>query len=300
VILGLSLAAAILLLLVALLPSTDDFSPDNPLWNGLSLFCSQFNATVVAPAGVSALSRSAALLVVGPSRAPSAAEALELRRFVEEGGLLVVADDFGAGNQVLELLGARARISGALLEDGVYMFRSPLFPRALARANGTSIELYLNYASTVEPSGAGACLASSSLFNYLDLNLNGRRDEGEPYGPFCVAYAEPLGSGRVVVISDPSLFINSMLGYGGNGAFLRWLLGGRRVYVLGGLWSEGAYTVARSRLLALLDFAYGSALRYVSVPLTGLAIYAIVLVVARRLRRPAEGRRDGQRGGRGR
>ncbi len=284
ILLGLGLSLVALLLLIVFVPSTDDFSPDNPLWNGLARFCQEFNASIILAGSLGGLPPRAVLLVVGPSANLSIADALELRRFVEGGGVLVVADDFGSGNQILEGLGVSTRISGKLLADGVFMYKSPFLPRALARINGSVFELYLNYASTLEPDGRGFCLAYSSPFSYLDLDFNGVRDEGEPYGPFCVAYMEPLGSGRLVVLSDASIFINSMISLGGNSAMVKSLVGSRKVYVLAGLWSTGVYAQARSLLLEALGLVYGSSLRYVSVPLTGLLVYALFLATSRRMR----------------
>lgn len=292
--LGLSIAAIILISLVVVIPSTDDFSPDNPLWNGLSSFYEQFNASTISGslAQLSAeLPAHGALVIVGPSGNISAAEALELRRFLERGGILIVADDFGSGNFILSLMGISTRISGELLEDDIYMFKSPFLPRA--RVNGSGLELYLNYASVVEPDGRGYCLAYSSPFSYLDLNSNGKREKDEPYGPFCVAYAEPVGSGRLVVLPDASVFINSMLNYGDNDVFLEDLLKDRRVYVLSGLWSESTYTMTRSVVLNFLEFVYGSSLRYLSIPLTGIFIYATVLRVAHNIRRSLKRRKGG-------
>ncbi|UNQ73136.1 DUF4350 domain-containing protein [Infirmifilum sp. NZ] len=285
ILLGLGLALVVLVLMVALVPSTDDFSPDNPLWNGLTAFCQAFNVSVVGVADIGGLPRDSALVIVGPSLNLSGAGAAGLRGFVEEGGLLVVADDFGSGNSILEALGVSTRVGGALLEDGVFMYRSPLLPRAVSRVNGSGFDLYLNYASYVEPDGRGVCLAYSSPFSYLDLNSNGVRDEGEPYGPFCVAYEEPLGRGRVVVLSDASIFINSMLSMGGNYEMIGSVLGQRGVYVLGGLWSGSTYTYARSLIVGAVGLVYGSTLRYVSVPLTGLLVYVVSLLVYRRVKR---------------
>ncbi|QOJ79289.1 DUF4350 domain-containing protein [Infirmifilum lucidum] len=285
ILLGVGLSLAVLLLLVAFIPSTDDFSPDNPLWNGLTTFCQEFNASVVDVGNIRGLPRGVVLFIVGPSANLSTVNALELRRFVERGGVLVVADDFGSGNSILGALGASTRIRGGLLEDGVFMYRSPYLPRALARVNGSTLELYLNYASVLEPGGSGVCLAYSSPFSCLDVDFNGVCDRGEPHGPFCVAYMEPIDSGRLVVFSDASIFINSMVNLGGNSAMIKNLVGSRSVYVLVGLWDAGTYTRARSLLLGVLGLVYGSSLRYISVPLTGLLMYALSLAISRRIRK---------------
>ncbi len=284
ILLGLGLSLTILFLLIALIPSTDDFSPDNPLWNGLTTFRWEFNADVVSTEGLKDLPSEAVLLVVGPSLNLTTTDSLKLREFVEKGAVLIIADDFGSGNSLLEALGISTRILSGLLMDGVFMFRSPTLPRAIARINGSVFELYLNYASVIKPDGSGVCFAYSSPFSYLDINFNRVHDDEEPYGPFCVAYVESLGSGRVIVISDSSIFINSMLNLGGNSVVIKNLVGSRRVYILVGLWREGTYAYVRSLMMRFLNLTYGSSLRYVSIPLTGFLVYVISLIVYKRIR----------------
>ena len=61
----------------------------------------------------------------------------------------------------------------------------------------------------------------SSSFSFLDLNGSGIRDEGEPAGPLPVISQHRLGGGQVILIADPSLFINSMEALEGNRSFIR-------------------------------------------------------------------------------
>ncbi len=289
IILGIGISLTILLMLMIIIPSTDDFSPDNPLWNGLTSFYHEFNASIVDVRSLSSMPREAVLLIIGPSYNLSIADAIGIRRLVEGGMTLIIADDFGSGNSILEDLGISTHISGKVLRDEIFMYRSPSLPRAIARINNSVFELYLNYPSTIEPDGKGICIAYSSPFSYLDINLNGIHDDGEPYGPFCIIYMEPLGSGKVFIISDPSIFINSMIGLGGNLAMMKSIVGSRNVYILTRLWSESRYTYVRSLVIEFLSTAYGSSLRYVSIPLTGLLIYFISLAIYKRAQSFARG-----------
>ena len=45
-------------------------------------------------------------------------------------------------------------------------------------------------------------------------------DDGEPSGSYAVISHHDLGNGRIVLISDPSIFINSMLNFADNLAFV--------------------------------------------------------------------------------
>jgi hypothetical protein len=54
----------------------------------------------------------------------------------------------------------------------------------------------------------------------LDENQNGEWDEGEPKGPLPIIANFKIGKGELVLISDPSILINSMLGMDNNQQFL--------------------------------------------------------------------------------
>jgi hypothetical protein len=175
-----------------------------------------------------ASNRSVAV-VLSPDRAYTEDEAATLRRFVERGGTLVVAEDFGEhSNPLLAAVGAEARVNGSHLRDEVHNYRSPAMPVAtnlstypLMTGVGT---LTLNHGTVVDPHGARVT-ARSSEFGYLDQNRNGGIDDTESLASRPVMTVEDVGAGRVVVISDPSLFINTMLERPGNERFVFNLLG---------------------------------------------------------------------------
>ena len=67
-----------------------------------------------------------------------------------------------------------------------------------------------NHATCLTDVEAGNVLALSSSFSFLDLNDNQKWDEEEPTGAMPVISSHVQTSGRVILISDPSIFINSM------------------------------------------------------------------------------------------
>ena len=64
-------------------------------------------------------------------------------------------------------------------------------------------------------------VAKSSPFSFLDINNDGIRGTQEPMGPFPIIGYTSLGQGQIVVVSDPSILIKSMLHEADNAIFLR-------------------------------------------------------------------------------
>lgn len=169
-------------------------------------------------------------VVLSPEREYSANESARVRRFVERGGTLLVAEDVGdGGNELLRAVGASARFDGRLLRDERRNFRSPALPIADNATNDTANATWfrtdrmtLNYGTALDPGGADVLLRSSE-YAYLDANGNEELDESETIDSYPVVATEPVGDGRVIVVSDPSALINAMLDRSGNQAFVRGL-----------------------------------------------------------------------------
>ena len=161
--------------------------------------------------------------VLAPDERYDGEDRERLREFVEDGGTLVVADAFGPhGNPLLEDMGASARLNGDPLRDERNYYRSPALPVAtnigehpyVARSEGIT----LNHGTIVEP-GESTVIARSSEYGYLDHNRNRELDDEETLASYPVITTEEVGNGEVVVVSDPSVFINVMLDRPGNRAF---------------------------------------------------------------------------------
>ena len=65
----------------------------------------------------------------------------------------------------------------------------------------------LNRAAPLE---GGSPLLRTSFLSWTDTNGNGRIDSDEALGTFSVMAQEKIGEGELIVLSDPSIFINSM------------------------------------------------------------------------------------------
>jgi uncharacterized protein DUF4350 len=206
--------AAVLTMLVWFYPVETDFAATNDAWNGYGgISHAEEIKSLSSLHDLPSLQPGMTLLVI-PYTDFSAAELSRLKRFVQDGGRLVLADDYGKGNQVLSYLGIKARFSGERLRDPVSYYRTENFPeignlQSDALMDGID-SLILNHATILKGVAPTEILASSSSFSYLDINDNGKPDGIEPQGAQPVVSRHQYGTGTVLLVADPSIFINAM------------------------------------------------------------------------------------------
>ncbi len=204
----------ILTIVVWFFPSNEDFRTDNPFWNGTRDIISSDSATPLESLSDLPSSPRGSTLILIPYLEFTPAELGELNSFVTKGGTLVLADDYGYGNQILEYLELEVRFSGQILLDPLFNYKNKWLPRishimpSIITSNTES--LVLNHATCLIDVETSDVLALSSSFSFLDLNGNQAWDESEPTGPLPVISQHNLDGGKVILISDPSIFINSM------------------------------------------------------------------------------------------
>jgi hypothetical protein len=139
--------------------------------------------------------------------------------FLRNGGKVILADDFGTGNQLLEYLGVDARFQGSLVRDAVFKEKNSLLPRV--EADYYDIDyLVLNYPTYLESSYGTVW---SSHLSYASDSLD---EPARNFGSRPIISEIPIEKGRLVLISDSSLFINSMIYKGGNRNLLNVLTDG--------------------------------------------------------------------------
>lgn len=271
VIVSILLFLAIFSTIIALIPSTDDFAPDNPLWNGLSIFVSTYKPVLVKAIEASSLPPRVTLLIIGPSLPFTKAEVRSIMNFVKRGGTLILMDDYGSGNELLKLMGIRIRLLHGVLRDPLFRYKASFLPRVKIVGGGY---LVLNYGTALKL-GEGQCLAWSSHFSYLDVNNNGVHDPGEPVGPLCVAAIVRRGKGEIVVIADSSLLINAMIGMASNGKFVSRFIKGK-VYLVADKWRKGTYTIVRESIVNMVSTIMKSSYRYPTTLYVSLAVFFVV------------------------
>jgi len=226
-------AVAALIIVVSLVciwlsPSVQDFMAANSLWNGVKDFSSEVNAASLDSLEELPESPQGKTLVAIPYLQYGDEDLPEIRNFVTEGGNLLLMDDYGYGNSVLEYLGVDARFTGEALLDPLFCYRNQWLPRITdfspeLEESGVKV-LVLNHATSLTNVAESDVIAWSSSSSFLDLD----EDESwrnEPQGPFPIAAKFKLGKGTVALLSDPSIMINSMVRKDDNYSFVKYLAG---------------------------------------------------------------------------
>lgn len=225
----------IITLAMVSMTSTAAFDPFNPSWNGTADLRDQIESD---PTVESELIRQTdayeavdpsetVAFVVAPDDVYAGPDADRVESFVADGGTLVVFENFGdGGNALLESVGADARVDGRLLRDERYHYRGPKMPVATGVKNHSvtngSSRLTLNHATALEP-GSNETTVLVTTSSVASLGDEDAPIENGTIGAHPVATAEPVGDGRVIVVGDPSIVINSMLSQPDNAAFVRGL-----------------------------------------------------------------------------
>lgn len=231
---GIALLLFILAFSTPILMNTTDFSMFNAGWNGCSdiavktyktgsllpTFSFEENdMTLIQHSFVNYPldSLNSTIVIIGPGTVFSKQEGEYIGSFLKDGGKVLLADDFGTGNDLLEKLNASSRFSGDLMLD-LSFEKNASFVTIFDFQNTSSVlgsnvsHILLDYPTslTVGRSNNTTVLAVSTQVSWLDVNLNGKEDVGEPSGPFPVLVTERYGKGTLVLLSDPSVLINSL------------------------------------------------------------------------------------------
>jgi hypothetical protein len=281
------------------LTSTHQLSAYDDDWNDLSRFRGALDAagyntsSVISTPALLNFSEGfyayeKVLAIIGVERPYLAQEVDTIIDFVQRGGFLLLADDFGYGN------GLAGRLGMSFYGRRLY---SPLFERnsafVLMNATVDSVEytVLLDRPTALERVAPNWVRASTDDRTWLDENGNGERDidEGNASQPVVALWTSPGAEGKALLVSDPGLFINDLWGRADNAAYVlsmirAWFPGARDVIfeetrhkpdtVREGAWRTGLalgvlalgniYGKAMLGLLALL--AVGSGIMAVKPP----------------------------------
>lgn len=219
------------------------FDPYNPGWEGLAEVRGEAEAAGVqvepaleVDAYADADSTETLAIVTAPGRYTDS-ERATIRAFVEGGGTLVLAGrDPATMAPLLAELGVPIEVDGAPLRDERNYGASPDFPRVTSVAEHPLMAgeagLELNHGSALEVGDGATPLAWSSAYAYLDYDDDGEPDATEELAARPVVGLADVGAGRVVAVSDPSVFINAMLENAANRAFVQRLVAGHETLLV--------------------------------------------------------------------
>ena len=209
-------------------PSVQAFMASNTMWNGINKFSKEFNVQNIDSFAALPVAPKQDVLIAVPYVPYTTDELAQMKQFVENGGKLVMMDDFGYGNSFLEYAGIPARFDNTPLLDPLFNYKNEYFPRILdfnASVTGSGIKVIaFNHGTALSGVSQSQALAWSSNMSFLDTNQNGNMDPGEPQGPFVVAASISLGEGTVDLVSDSSMIMNAAAGSNDNNAFVNYLM----------------------------------------------------------------------------
>jgi uncharacterized protein DUF4350 len=237
IVMGIGITLVILSIMVPVVSSDADFSLYNTEWNGCSKFgYGIYNTGSFVPtvdiSGSSQKSiqhetldkldgditpKDSCIIIIGPQTdfidSKDENEVGFLDDFLRSGGIVLLADDFGSGNELLKRLNTTTRISKTPMLDLAFM-ENPNYPVIEEMSDHPITKdvsmLILNIPSTITPSRKAEPIFNSSSNSWLDVNGNIEKDEEEPFGPFPIMTVERYGRGELIVLSEPSLLINNM------------------------------------------------------------------------------------------
>ncbi len=228
VILGiLAVVIVVSLLAVRFTSSIQDFMAGNTMWNGIAGFTAKYQAANLDSLDNLPDQPGKSVLVSIPYLKYSPANMALIKQFLDRGNTLLLMDDFGYGNDILQYLGINARFNHSPLLDPLFCYKNEYLPRITdfappVKEKGIAA-IVLNHATFIDNVDSSQSLAWSSETSYADLNLNGSQDPGERSGPYVVAAEIPLSAGVIDLVSDPSLIINTMAGQNDTEKFISFL-----------------------------------------------------------------------------
>jgi hypothetical protein len=212
---GIVLFGATLVLTAHLAGNSLEFSRYNTGWNGTSQFFSGLDRQSVTdisdPAQLTPYRTNALLLIIAPRHPATGQETAAYRAFLDRGNTIMLSDDFGSGNSILRQIGSGIFIGPGNLSSIDREYTDP-YSVVVYRAANTSLvrsvsRLVLNRPAPLE---GGDVLFVTSILSWIDTNGDRRINSDEVMGKFAVMAKETVGTGELVVLSDPSIFINAM------------------------------------------------------------------------------------------
>lgn len=201
---------------------------------------------------LSRMDKTGVLLIVGPTTPYDSQEAVQLLLdFIRRGGSVLIADDFGRANSLLEKIWNLVSFAteyrfkvlfntSSVLCDATSYTKSPARPvitnfsgqdgilsdqiDAVQTSFPTTFSLKMNDTTTVVPGSWGLMRTSKSSWLERDLSA-ARKGKAKPnrneWGNVTFPLALPLslGKGKVLMLSDPDILSNELLNTKDNKAF---------------------------------------------------------------------------------
>jgi hypothetical protein len=213
--------------------STGEYCSDNHQWNGTSQFygAAERGGSVSLNAYGSLPDQPGTMLmIIAPRERHSDEEIGACVEFLGKGNTIFIADDGSASNKLLEQLGCSIRIAPARLKSIDRAFIHPdsilgYTERSDAMTEGVNAVVFNRPSYTT----GGEALINTSILSWEEKHGNNMVDPDENLTNYAIFSRDTVNGGMVYVLSDPSIFINSMqaLEAEDNQRFIQNILGAR-------------------------------------------------------------------------
>ncbi len=209
-----------------------DFSIYNPGWNGCSNLAvrtaemGRFTPNIELAEGsrteitqrelteYDVEADNTSILIIGPKQEFTEQEKDYVDSFLKRGGRLLLADNFGSGNSLLQGLETNSTFHTDPLLDLAFD-KEPHFGVAYDvrehELTQNVSHVMLNGPTAVDKSEHATSLLNSSRASWLDERGEGEQpSEDKHHRQYPLITVENYGEGELILVSDPSIFINSM------------------------------------------------------------------------------------------
>jgi hypothetical protein len=216
--------------------SEDSFSTTNPFWDSIGQVSSMYKTyDLYSLPELAGAGNGSTLLIIGPTETYTAADSAYVLAFMQRGGKVVVMDDNGTANTLLDHINSPITINQQHLCQADDYYVRPSFP-ALKNFSDAQVlnkvsSLVLNQPVSLNLSDQATIVASTSLLGWLDANDNCIVDKGERFSAYPVIASASYDKGELLVIGDPDVLTNGMLDKGDNKAFIANIMADDTVYI---------------------------------------------------------------------
>lgn len=186
-----------------------EYSRFNTNWNGTSEFFASADAPDVYDYHALSDKRPSTLLVIAPSENFGSDE---LGQYIRSGNTIIIADQSGNANAFLASVGSDIRVYPQKIRSSDWEYKDSGLFRGYLNENAPlywedSPYIFVNRPAHLT---GGTSFIETSHLSWIDLNDNDIADSDEPLQVYSIASYNAIENGYIIVISDPSIFINSM------------------------------------------------------------------------------------------
>jgi len=207
------------------------YSPFNDQWDGCSNLLNLTNQTSILYDESSTPTHTHTLLtIIGPKTPFNLDESKHILTFLTSGGVVLLADDTGSGNSLLQSLNVSARFARTTISDLYFYSKQPIYPLISGFAPSPvtrSLTLILmdhpSYIQIMDNRTVNE-LAYSSPFTFIDNYGNGTISQKESTQSYPVMASTQIGNGLLVLVSNAAVFANGAIGFFNNTQLFRNLL----------------------------------------------------------------------------